>query len=309
MNRIINASCERMRALETGSVHLTVTSPPYWNAIDYRTHIRGRGDDNYRTREGEADYEGYLEWLGKCFGEVLRVHAPGTFCAVVVGTVLLRSRHTPLPFHVVPLMEGLGWEFHQDIVWNKVTGGVKRAGSAIQHPYPGYYYPNIMTEYLLIFRKPGESKIHETRTLDEKESSRYPIDALFTREQANSVWHIAPVPPGQYSHPCPFPEEIPYRLIRLYSYQGDLVLDPFAGSGTTLKVAHHLGRRWVGFETERQYIRVARERIEQPLRLRDQLVATFQKMPLDSEGRAMGEILSTRPRRSAKRTRRRSAAA
>lgn len=302
MNRLFCAGCERMAAVRSQSVHLTVTSPPYWNAINYDVHTSDNGESNYRTRH-EMDYDAYLEWLGACFSEVHRVHAEGTICAIVIGTVLLRARHTPLPFHIVPLMEGIGWEFHQDIVWHKVTGGVKRAGSAIQHPHPGYFYPNIMTEYIMLFRKPGP-KIHETRSRDEKDDSSYPIDALFTRELANNVWHIAPVPPGQYDHPCPFPEEIPYRLIKLYSYLGDTVLDPFAGTGTTLKVAHALGRQWVGFEIKEEYCRTARERMKQPIRLRDQLIAGFDKMPLDENGRAMGEIVSTRSRpKTAKRSR------
>jgi DNA modification methylase len=308
MNRLLCASCEQMTALASHSVHLTVTSPPYWNAIDYDVHATDHGASNYRPRQ-DVEYEAYLEWLGRCFGEVHRVHAPGTFCAVVIGTVLLRTSHTPLSYHLVPLMEGVGWEFHQDIVWNKVTGGVKRAGSAIQHPYPGYFYPNIMAEYILVFRKPGPRKIHEGRSHDERQGSRYPIDALFTRELANNVWHIAPVPPGQFDHPCPFPEEIPRRLIRLYSYRGDLVLDPFAGSGTTLKVARHLGRRWVGYEVKEDYCRLARARVEEPMTLRDQLLCSYEKMPLDPEGRALGEILPTRPRRAPRvRTRRRAAA-
>ncbi len=298
MNRLFCASSERMSAVRSESVHLTVTSPPYWNAIDYRVHVADHGASDYRAR-AETDYDSYLEWLGRCFAEVHRAHAPGTFCAVIIGTVLFRTRHTPLALHLVPLMEGLGWEFHQDIIWNKVTGGVKRAGSAIQHPHPGYFYPNIMTEYILVFRKAGP-KIHEGRSAEEKEASRYSIDALFTRELANNIWHIAPVPPGQYDHPCPFPEEIPHRLIRLYSHRGDTVLDPFAGTGTTLKVAHHLKRKWVGFEIEREYCKVARQRIKQPLHLRDQLVCAYDKLPVDAEGRAAGEIIPARPRRPTK---------
>jgi DNA modification methylase len=296
MNRLFQASCENMDALRSESVHLTITSPPYWNAINYDTHVSD-GEANYRARQ-DADYPAYLDWLGKCFAEVHRVHAPGTFCAVIIGTVLLRTHHTPLPFHFVSLMERLGWEFHQDIVWSKCTGGVKRAGSAIQHPYPGYFYPNIMTEYILIFRKPSPQKIHEGRLPSSKEESRYPIDALFTRETANNIWHIAPVPPGQYNHPCPFPEEIPYRLTKLYSYRGDTVLDPFAGSGTTLKVARALDRRWVGYELIEEYINLAQERVMQPLRLRDQLITSYVKMPLDEDGVARGEIIPTRPRRA-----------
>jgi len=174
-------------------------------------------------------------------------------------------------------MEKLGWCFHQDIVWYKVTGGVKRAGVNIKRPYPGYYYPNIMTEYILVFRKPGPDPIYRERSDEEKRGSQYKINMLFKREIANNIWHIAPVPPRQYDHPCPFPEEIPFRLIRLYSFKGDRVLDPFFGIGTTLKVAKHLGRDYYGYEVVKKYYEAALERLETPLRLRDQLISRFDK--------------------------------
>jgi site-specific DNA-methyltransferase (adenine-specific) len=159
-----------------------------------------------------------------------------------------------------------------------VTGGVKRAGATIQNPYPGYYYPNLMLEYILIFRKPGEKRIYASRTKAEKERDAVDLDAVFTRDIANNIWHIAPVPPNQLPHPCPFPEEIAYRLIRLYSYTGDFVLDPFAGIGTTLKVAAATGRKWVGYELKSEYIKVARARVNEPLKLRKQLIASFEKI-------------------------------
>ena len=98
---------------------------------------------------------------------------------------------------------------------------------------------------------------------------------------ANNIWHIAPVPPRTIDHPCPYPEEIPARLIALYSYAGDLILDPFLGSGQTAKVAAHLGRDYVGYDIQETYIRLAAERIATPLAIRpQQLVAVFEKVPL-----------------------------
>jgi DNA modification methylase len=274
MNGIFLKSCEKMDALRDGEVDLIITSPPYWNAIDYDAHARDK-TRWFRTRRGEK-YDAYLAWLERCFAECLRVLKPGGFCCVVIGTVLYRGKHYPLPQHFCALMERLGYEFHQDIVWYKVTGGVKRAGVTIQHPYPGYYLPNIMTEYILIFRKPGP-KIYAGKSMRQKRESAVPIDELFKKELANNIWHIAPVPPNQYDHPCPFPEEIPYRLITLFSYPGDLVLDPFLGIGTTVKVANHLGRRWVGYEIKRKYVQIARRRLRDPLSLRAQLICVFEK--------------------------------
>jgi site-specific DNA-methyltransferase (adenine-specific) len=275
-------SAESMRELPADAVTLTVTSPPYWNAIDYDRHAENSEAD-YRTRayaKGFIGYEEYLSLLDRVFGEVLRVTRPGGFCAVVIGTVLDKGRHIPVPFHFTTRMSDLGWEFHQDIIWHKCTAGVKRAGVFIQKPYPGYFYPNIMTEYILLFRKPGE-RLFSQATAAMKEESRLQVNGLFTKEVANNIWHIAPVPPGQLDHPCPFPEEIPARLVELYSYAGDLVLDPFLGSGQTTKAASHLGRRVAGYDIERRYIDLAKRRLDEASAIRPkQLIAVFDKIDL-----------------------------
>lgn len=279
-------SNENMEQLDDGAVALTVTSPPYWNAIDYDLHAAdGSGAIDYRQRKYTKGFEGYDEYLDaieRTFAEVYRVTKPGGFCAIVIGTVLHAGSHVPVPFDCVARMSKIGWLFHQDIIWHKCTAGVKRAGVSIQKPFPGYFYPNIMTEYILVFRKEGP-KLQQGRTADERESSRYPINGLFTKEIANNVWHIAPVPPGKVGHPCPFPEEIPERLIRLYSYSGDHVLDPYVGSGQTTKVAISLGRSATGYDIESQYIEIARARSVEPTEIRkQQLVAEFTKMDLNA---------------------------
>jgi site-specific DNA-methyltransferase (adenine-specific) len=277
---ILKHSAEDLSVVADGSIGITVTSPPYWNAIDYDVHTTNK-TAWYRTRNYGNGYKGYaeyLDWLEKVFRPLLAKTKPGGFCAVVVGTVLLNGEHYPLPFDFTSRMVGWGWQFHQDIVWHKVTGGVKRAGSFIQRPFPGYFYPNIMTEYILVFRKEGEA-VYTDRSNDEKETSRIPIDDLFTKELANNVWHIAPVPPGHLDHPCPFPEEIPLRLMLLYSYPGDLVFDPFNGSGQTTKVARHLGRHFLGLDVEAKYVKYAEERLKEPLAIRaEQLLAIFEKL-------------------------------
>jgi site-specific DNA-methyltransferase (adenine-specific) len=294
VNVIHHHSCETMSELKADSVALTVTSPPYWNAIDYDIHAANK-TEHYRTRAyalGYADYTDYLDWLERVFTEVWRVTKPGGFCAIVIGTVLLNGQHYPVPFDLIARLTQSGWLFHQDIIWHKCTAGVKRAGVTIQKPYPGYYYPNIMTEYILVFRKPGEP-IYKERSIEEKERSDYPINKLFTYDIANNVWHIAPVPPDQLDHPCPFPEEIPYRLIQLYSYQGELVLDPFAGSGQTTKVAKHLKRKFVGYETIEKYVQLATARLTEDLHIRpQQLIARFEKIDKDEPTRSAGHSVT-----------------
>jgi len=267
-----------MPELEEGEVSLTVTSPPYWNAIDYDRHAEDP-TQWYRTRSyGPQDYETYLEWIEQALLEVFRVTKPGGYLCVVQGTVLFRGQHYPVPFDLTTRLVRSGWEFVQDIVWHKTTAGVRRAGVFIQKPYPGYYHPNIMTEYILVFRKPGPP-IYRSRNRAEREEARVEITDVFTREVANNVWHIAPVPPGTLQHPCPFPEEIPYRLIQVYSYPNDVVLDPFLGSGQVAKVALHLGRNAVGYDVIREYVEYAYRRLTEPLRVRrSQLVAEFQRV-------------------------------
>lgn len=284
IDTILHGTCEDLSALDDESVSLTLTSPPYWNAIDYDVHERN-SSQWYRTRNysvGYKEYEEYLDWAERIFKGILAKTLPGGYCAIVVGTVLLNSRHYPVPFDLTPRLSRSGWDFHQDIIWHKVTGGVKRAGVTIQKPYPGYFYPNIMTEYILVFRKPGKA-IYSGRSQAALEKARVPINRLFTMDIANSVWHIAPVPPGHLAHPCPFPEEIPHRLIQLYSFPGDLVLDPFAGSGQTLKVAKHLARHFLGYETMKNYVEYAKRRLSEPLAVRQQqLLAIFDSVPLDA---------------------------
>ncbi|MBI4230922.1 MAG: site-specific DNA-methyltransferase [Planctomycetes bacterium] len=296
-------SSETMPGVGDGTVTLTVTSPPYWNAIDYDRHASD-SQKWYRTRNYGRGFEGYGEYLdlmGRIFGEVFRVTRPGGFCAVVIGTILWKGRHIPAPFDLSHRLCAAGWEFHQDILWHKCTAGVKRAGVTIQKPFPGYFYPNIMTEYILVFRKPGPP-IYKEVDPDTRERSRFPINRLFTMDIANNLWHIAPVPPGHLTHPCPFPEEIPHRLITLYSHRDDLVLDPFAGSGQTVKVAATLGRRAVGYDIQEEYVLYARSRIDQPLAVRpQQLIVEFQKIPLDAPAGAISSNGDRKGRRTGKR--------
>ena len=251
----------KMTQCESNSVALTVTSPPYWNAIDYDIHTKDK-TAYHRKRDYQQygkDFEQYLYKITETFSEVLRVTVEGGFCAIVVGTILHNKRHYPTPMLITQRMldikpcEGKSWEFHQDIIWNKVTGGVKRAGSFIQHPKAGYYYPNIMTEYILVFRKQGELRRGKQQAME--------IDELFTRDIANNIWHIAPVPPNTISHPCPYPEELARRLVMLYSDEGDEVLDPFLGSGQTAIAAVRNNRKAVGYDIEKTYVELAERRL------------------------------------------------
>lgn len=255
---LYNRSSLSMPECRDSSIALTITSPPYWNAIDYDTHASD-AKQYYRKREYHSfgkTYEDYLENIQKCFKETYRVTIDGGFCAIVVGTILYKTKMYPIPMSITERMVAMGWEFHQDIIWNKVTGGVKRAGSYIQKPYPGYYYPNIMTEYILIFRKKGAVRRGRKMAIA--------IDELFTKDIANNIWHIAPIPPNTIDHPCPYPEELARRLLLLYSQENDTILDPFIGSGQTAIAALRYDRNCIGYDIEKKYIELTNKRIATP---------------------------------------------
>jgi len=298
--RLYNKSSEAMMELADDEVALTVTSPPYWNAIDYDVHSKKGNNEWYRTRKYAVGFEGYNDYLAfieRVYREVFRATKPGGFACTVVGTILHDKSHIPLPFHFSQVLCDIGWEFHQDIIWHKCTAGVKRAGSVIQKRLPGYFYPNIMTEYILVHRKPGEP-IYRTASHEAKVKSKIEINKLFVTDTANNIWHVAPVPPGVIDHPCPFPEEIPLRLITLYSHVGDVVLDPFVGSGQTAKVAIALNRHAVGYDVQSKYVDMTKERVHEPLAVRpQQLIAQFERIHINAplENKYTG-LKRTRPR-------------
>ncbi len=248
-------SCLQMPEVADSTISLTITSPPYWNAIDYDIHSKDQAAWHRERAYGAfgSTYAMYLKNIEKAFTEVLRTTIPGGFCAIVVGTILHKRRHYSTPMAITERLQALGWDFHQDIIWNKVTGGVKRAGSYIQHPRAGYYYPNIMTEYILIFRKQGEVRRGKETAIT--------VDKLFTKDIANNIWHIAPVPPKTIAHPCPYPEELARRLVLLYSQAGDIILDPFIGSGQTAVAALRHKRQCVGYDTEMKYLQLTKKRL------------------------------------------------
>jgi DNA modification methylase len=229
-----------------GAVALVVTSPPYHNAISYTGHAADP-TENYRPRQ-YVDYAGeYMDLLNAVWAQCFMMLREGGVLAVNVGTVLDSGHQFPLPMDIEHqlLHEGNDWHYYGTIQWNKVTAGVKRAGSLIQQKLPGYWYPNIMTEHILLFAKGSVSATAINRD----------------SEWNTPWWDIAPVPPGQVNHPAPFPEEIPHRLIKLFTAPGDWVLDPFNGAGATTKAAYDLERKGLGFDLESSYVDAAQRRL------------------------------------------------
>jgi site-specific DNA-methyltransferase (adenine-specific) len=278
VSHIILGNCKDvLRKLPANSVQLTITSPPYRNAIDYNMHASGSG--GYYRGKLNLNTNDYLDDMADIFGEkVYRVTKDGGYCCIVIANEVVNGTILPLPHMLLSrLVQPFGkWQLHEEIIWHKVTGGTNRYGSFVINPYPKYYRANIMHEFILILRK-GDVNSGRTR----RNNALPATHEEWTKEIANSVWHIAPVPPGYIDHPCPYPEEIPYRLMKLYSYEKDVILDPFNGSGQTTKVAHHFGRRYIGIDLVKDYVNLARTRAErEPLHIRDEaLIANWKKIP------------------------------
>jgi DNA modification methylase len=249
-SRFILGNSERMRDLAPdllGKVALIITSPPYHNAIDYESHAID-SSVNYRTRSSRDYANEYLPMLQSVWAASWKMLKPGGYLVVNAGTHLDSGFHFPLPQDMIAaeVANHDQWEFIRTVVWFKVTAGVKRAGSVIQHPLPDYWSYNIMTEHIQVLRKPGgKSLVNEN------------VPASWWQP----VWDLAPVPPGQVDHPAPFPEDIPHRFIRMLTNEGDWVLDPFNGAGTTTKAAYDLKRSGIGFDISDKYIEIAKARI------------------------------------------------
>lgn len=248
--RLILGSSEDAQDLApdlVNSVALAVTSPPYHNSISYTSHQSDR-NANYRVRS-QLDYANeYLALMDRVWTASWHLLRPGGYLAVNVGSVLDNGYHFPLPQDIEGQLVNadVEWNYCRSIIWNKVTAGVKRAGSVIQHKLPGYWYPNIMTEHIIVVQKPGARGI-----------ANFDVPP----EWWENIWDLAPVPPNTIDHPAPFPEDLPHRLIRMLTKQDDLVLDPFNGAGATTKAAFDLGRHSLGFDISDQYIEIARARL------------------------------------------------
>ncbi|HET6458682.1 MAG TPA: site-specific DNA-methyltransferase, partial [Nitrosopumilaceae archaeon] len=251
-NSIINDDSKDLSKIGKNKVTLTVTSPPYHNAINYTEHTTSK--KWYRGTVG-GTIESWLDEMKAVFSQVYQITKPGGFCCIVIGNEIIEEK-IKLPLPALLLTEltktEIGWKFFEEIIWNKVTGGKKRFRVTVQHPYPTYYYPNIMHEQIIILRKPPFHNVKDKK-------SKLTINDIMKKEIANSIWHIAPMPPSYRKfHPAAFPEEIPYRLIQLYSNVGDLVLDPFVGSGQTTKMARFLKRKYIGVDKSAKYVNIAK---------------------------------------------------
>nr|MDO8082985.1 site-specific DNA-methyltransferase [Candidatus Freyarchaeota archaeon] len=251
-NKLIFGDCQNMKELEERSVHLVVTSPPYFNApFDYPGLFES--------------YQKFLELIHNLAKELKRVLDNGRVAAFVVDDTLIDRVKYPVVADITKILTGEGFKYLYQIIWVKPEGYIRisrRSGVLLQHPYPMYYYPDNLQESVLIFQN-GEFD-YKSIPRGVKTKSRIDIEEFKENKWYLSVWKITNVLPIKNRLEkgiAAFPEEIPYRLIKLFSYRDEVVLDPFMGSGTTLKVAYELGRRCVGYEIDLELSDVIKEKL------------------------------------------------
>ena len=253
-HRIIFGDSRRMKEMESESVHLVVTSPPYWCIKDY-THPSQIGRNQ--------SYERYLADLKQVMSECLRVLHPGCRTAINIGDQYLRAKEhgtyrvQPIPSDIIQMGRDIGFEFMGNIIWQKISttktsGGGVWMGS-IYYPRDGHI--TYEHEYIVLFRKKGDwPKPSKT----ERDKSR--LTKQERSEWFRGIWRISPE--RQNGHEAMFPIEIPQRLIKMYSFYGETVLDPFLGSATTCLAAKMEGRNSIGYEINEDYEQLIREKLK-----------------------------------------------
>jgi site-specific DNA-methyltransferase (adenine-specific) len=237
LDKIFNSSSEEMLELPDNSIHLMVTSPPYNVGKDY---------------DQDLSLEEYLAFLKGVWAEVYRVLVPGGRACINVANL---GRKPYLPLHAFLVRDLLELQFlmRGEIIWDK---GASASASTAWGSWQSASNPTLRDthEYILVFSKASYSRKRPDGRKDTIAKDEF-------LEYTRSVWTFPAQSARKVGHPAPFPVELPYRLIQLYSYEGEVVLDPFMGSGQTALAARKSGRRYVGYETNAGYVKRARARI------------------------------------------------
>jgi len=238
LNKIFCKSSEDMSELPSNSVHLVVTSPPYNVGKEY---------------DKDLDLNEYREFLKRVFREVKRVLVPGGRLCINIAN-LGRKPYLPLHAYIIQDMLDLGFLMRGEIIWNKAGGGSPSTawGSWLSAKNPTLRDQH---EYILVFSK-------DTFTRQNPFGRKSTISREEFLEFTKSVWTFPAVPAKEVGHPAPFPVELPYRLIQLYTFEGEVVLDPFMGSGQTAIAALKSKRFYVGYEIVPEYVELAQKRIK-----------------------------------------------
>ena len=242
LNKTILGSAEDMSMLPDNSLHLMVTSPPYNVSKEY--------DEDLSLTE-------YLGMLKKVFTETYRVLLNGGRTCINVAN-LGRKPYIPLSDYISKMMIEIGFNMRGEIIWNKAASASPSTawGSWMSASNP---ILRDIHEYILVFSK-GDYK--RDRKKIEKNIKQSTISKEDFMEWTKSIWTFKAESARRVGHPAPFPIDLPYRLIQLYSFTTDIILDPFMGSGTTAIAALKSNRNFVGFEINEDYIRLTKTRVE-----------------------------------------------
>ena len=253
-HKIINGDSRDMSQLRDECIHLALTSPPYWQLKDYGTENQTGFNDTY---------ENYINHLNLTWYECFRVlHKGGRLC-INIGDQFARSvyygRYKVIPIHseIIKFCETIGFDFMGSIIWQKTTTTNTSGGGSVMgsFPYPRNGIVKLDFEYILIFKKQGSIA---KPTAAQKEASKMTTEEWNT--YFNGHWYVKGT--RQDKHIAMFPDEIPKRLIKMFSFVGENILDPFLGSGTTSKVARSLGRNSVGYEINKEFLPIIEEKVK-----------------------------------------------
>lgn len=251
--RVVRGDARQMAELNNESVHLAVTSPPYWQIKDYGA----RGQIGY----GQSLHE-YLYDLGRVWTECFRVLQPGRRLCVNIGDqfarALIYGRYKIIPLHaeVIAQCQAAGFDYLGAIIWQKKTTMNTSGGAVVMgsFPHPPNGIVELDYEYILLFKKPGPPPKVSPQIKAASEINKEEWKQLFAGH-----WTFGGA--RQTLHEAMFPEELPRRLIRMFSFVGETVLDPFLGSGTTAKVALDLDRSAIGYEINPDFLPLVREKL------------------------------------------------
>jgi len=236
LNTFILGTAENMKELSDNSIHLMITSPPYNVSKEY--------DDDLSLKE-------YLTLLKNSFTETYRVLINGGRACINVAN-LGRKPYIPLSDYISKMMLDIGFNMRGEIIWNKAASA---SPSTAWGSWQSAANPILrdVHEYILVFSKGDYNRIGKGK------------ENTITKEQfmewTKSIWTMNAESARRIGHPAPFPEELPNRLIQLYSFKGDIVLDPFMGSGTTAVSAFKSDRYFIGYDTNQEYISLAENRL------------------------------------------------
>ncbi len=250
---LVCGDARRMVDLKDGCVALVVTSPPYYAGKEYEREVGVGGVP--------ASYLDYLAMLRDVFEECRRVLEPGGRMAVNVANLGRRPYRSLASDVIRILQDDLGLLLRGEIVWVKAEGA---SGSCAWGSYRSPANPVLrdVSERVIVASK---GRFDRARTAARRRTEGLPAEATVSADEflqsTLDVWHIPPESARRVGHPAPFPVELPQRLIELYTYRGDLVLDPFLGSGSTAVAAARTGRRWAGYDTDAGYVAAARSRV------------------------------------------------